>query len=154
MGIFIKIGILHTLKCCLHTLSCDFWLNLCQPFWSNHKCILEHLTESIGCVTYFIMPPWHHHRASIQHLWCKHNFIDVNVWMTGCAPCSDDAEEGALIKTRTTRTPAIWDTPTATWLPIWYTSDSHQIPSQKKTKSRLQFLNKANLRDLKAATGL
>ena len=29
MGIFIKNGILHTLKFHLHTLSCDFWLNLC-----------------------------------------------------------------------------------------------------------------------------
>ena len=28
MGIFIKSGILHTLKFHLHTLSCDFWLNL------------------------------------------------------------------------------------------------------------------------------
>ena len=31
MGIFIKIGILHTLKFHLHTLSCHFWLNL----WVN-----------------------------------------------------------------------------------------------------------------------
>ena len=29
MGIFIKIGILHTLKFHLHTLTCHFWLNLC-----------------------------------------------------------------------------------------------------------------------------
>ena len=29
MGIFIKSGILHTLKFHLHTLSCHFWLNLC-----------------------------------------------------------------------------------------------------------------------------
>ena len=28
MGIFIKIGILHTLKFHLHTLGCHFWLNL------------------------------------------------------------------------------------------------------------------------------
>ena len=30
MGNFIKKGILHTLKFCLHTLSCHFWLNLCH----------------------------------------------------------------------------------------------------------------------------
>ena len=29
MGIFMKSGILHTLKFDLHTLSCHFWLNLC-----------------------------------------------------------------------------------------------------------------------------
>ena len=34
MGIFIKNGILHTLKFHLHTLSCHFWLNLC-PHWTT-----------------------------------------------------------------------------------------------------------------------
>ena len=33
MGIFIKSGILHTLKCHLHTLSCHLWLNL----WISSK---------------------------------------------------------------------------------------------------------------------
>ena len=42
-------------------------------------------------------------------------------------------------KTRTTRTPAFWDTPAAPWLPT-HTRDSHHIPSQKKTKSNLQIL--------------
>ena len=37
---------------------------------------------------------------------------------------------------------------------ITHTSDSHQIPSQNKTKSKLQIKNKANLRDLIAAAGL
>ena len=34
--------------------------------------------------------------------------------------------------------PAFWDTPRR--LMITHTSDSHQIPSQKKTKSKLQIL--------------
>ena len=45
------------------------------------------------------------------------------------------------LKTRTTRTPAFWDTPNAPWLPILRI----HIRSQD---------NKANLRDLIAATGL
>ena len=39
--------------------------------------------------------------------------------------------------TRTTRTPAFWDTPCHPM--ITHTSDSHQIPSQNKTKSNLQI---------------
>ena len=37
MGIFIKSGILHTLKFHLHTMSCHFWLNLWSPGNSPHK---------------------------------------------------------------------------------------------------------------------
>ena len=40
--------------------------------------------------------------------------------------------------TRATRTPAFWDTPRCPM--ITYTSDSHQIPSQNKTKSKLYIL--------------
>ena len=40
--------------------------------------------------------------------------------------------------TRTTRTPLFWDTPHRPM--ITHTSDSHQIPSQNKTKSKLQIL--------------
>ena len=40
--------------------------------------------------------------------------------------------------TRTTRTPAFWDTPRRPM--ITHTSDSHQIPSQNNTKSKLQVL--------------
>ena len=41
-------------------------------------------------------------------------------------------------KTRTTRTPVFWDT---LRLPvITHTSDSHQIQSENKTKSKLQIL--------------
>ena len=40
--------------------------------------------------------------------------------------------------TRTTRTPAFWDTPRRPM--ITHTSDSHQIPSQNNTKSKLQIL--------------
>ena len=36
--------------------------------------------------------------------------------------------------------PAFWDTPHR--LMITHSSDSHQIPSQNKTKSKLQFLKK------------
>ena len=57
-----------------------------------------------------------------------------------------------LVTTRTTRTSAFWDTPCRPM--ITHTSDSHQKPCQNKTKSKLQILNKANLRDLIAATGL
>ena len=46
--------------------------------------------------------------------------------------------ESCLIVTRTTRTPAFWDTPSRPM--ITHTSDSHQIASQKKTKSKLQIL--------------
>ena len=46
---------------------------------------------------------------------------------------------------RTTRTPAFWDTPRG--LMITHTSDSHKIPGQKKTKSKLQILK--NCRKLK-----
>ena len=42
------------------------------------------------------------------------------------------------IKTRTTRTPTFWDTPHRPM--ITHTSGSHQIPSQNKTKSKLQIL--------------
>ena len=42
--------------------------------------------------------------------------------------------------TRTTRTPAFWDTPRCPM--ITHTSDSHQITSQNKTKSKLQILKK------------
>ena len=43
MGIFIKSGILHTLKFHLHTLSCYFWLNLClcqAIIWTNAGILL------------------------------------------------------------------------------------------------------------------
>ena len=43
-------------------------------------------------------------------------------------------------RTRTTRTPAFWDTPRHPM--ITHTSDSHQIPSQNKTKSKLQKIAK------------
>ena len=43
-----------------------------------------------------------------------------------------------LIWTRTTRTPMFWDTPRHPM--ITHTRDSHQIPSQNKTKSKLQML--------------
>ena len=42
------------------------------------------------------------------------------------------------LTTRTTRTPAFSDTPRRPM--ITHTSDSHQIPSQSKTKSKLQIL--------------
>ena len=42
------------------------------------------------------------------------------------------------VLTRTTRTPAFWDTPRRPM--ITHTSDSHQIPSQNNTKSKLQIL--------------
>ena len=41
-------------------------------------------------------------------------------------------------ETRTTRTPAFWDTPRHPM--ITHTSDSHQIPSQNNTKSKSQIL--------------
>ena len=44
--------------------------------------------------------------------------------------------------TRTTRMPAFWDT--LRCLMITHTSDSHQIPSQNKTKSKLQSLKNWN----------
>ena len=43
-----------------------------------------------------------------------------------------------LLWTRTTRTPAFWDTPSRPM--ITHTSDSHQIPNQEKTKLMLQIL--------------
>ena len=43
-------------------------------------------------------------------------------------------------KTRTTRTPAFWYIPRRPM--ITHTSDSHQIPSQNKSKSKLQTLKK------------
>ena len=45
------------------------------------------------------------------------------------------------IWTRTTRMPAFWDTPRGAV--ITHTSDSHQIPSQNTTKSKLQNLKNA-----------
>ena len=47
---------------------------------------------------------------------------------------------GKLMKTRTTRTPAFLDTHRHPM--ITHTSDSHQIPIQNKTKSKLQILKK------------
>ena len=43
-----------------------------------------------------------------------------------------------LCKTRTTRTSAFWDTPRRSM--ITNTRDSHQIPSQNKTKSNFEIL--------------
>ena len=43
-------------------------------------------------------------------------------------------------KPRTTRTPLFWDT--RRWPMITHTRDSHEIPSQNKTKSKLQILKK------------
>ena len=45
-----------------------------------------------------------------------------------------------LRETRTTRTPECWDTPRH--LMITHTSELHQIPSQNKTKTKLQILKK------------
>ena len=54
---------------------------------------------------------------------------------------------------RTTRTPAFWDTSLRPM--ITHTSDSHQIPNQKKTKSKLQILRKLpNIQILKFCTTL
>ena len=47
-------------------------------------------------------------------------------------------ESGTIWNTGSTRTPAFWDTPRRHM--ITHTSDSHQIPSQNKTKSKLQIL--------------
>ena len=44
----------------------------------------------------------------------------------------------ATYRTRTTRTPAFWDTPRRPM--ITHTSDSHQMPSQNNAKWKLQFL--------------
>ena len=41
------------------------------------------------------------------------------------------------MRTRSTRTPTFWDTPRRPM--ITHTSDSHQIPRQKNTKSKLQI---------------
>ena len=46
-----------------------------------------------------------------------------------------------LEQTRTTRTPAFWDTSRRPM--ITHTSDSHQIPSQNNTKSKLHSLKSA-----------
>ena len=43
-----------------------------------------------------------------------------------------------VVQTRTTKTPAFWDTPRRPM--ITHTSDSHQIPSRNNTKSKLQIL--------------
>ena len=54
--------------------------------------------------------------CDIMLLW--HCWSITYFWQTITVPWN-------LIKTRTTRTPAFWDTPTASWLPI----PLHQIPS-------------------------
>ena len=52
-----------------------------------------------------------------------------------------------LKSTRTTRTPAFWDTPYCPM--ITHTNDSHQIPTQNKTKSKLQNFKNAKNSNLK-----
>ena len=62
-------------------------------------------------------------RSNTSHVWCCPIIMCNVIWIT-----------------RTTRTPAFWDIPHRPM--ITYNSDSHQIPSQKKTNSKLQVLKK------------
>ena len=52
--------------------------------------------------------------------------------------CNSSSHVTTLSTTRTTRMPAFWDTPHRPM--ITHTIGSHQIPSQNKTKSKLQIL--------------
>ena len=68
------------------------------------------------------------HKYGINHTKMEMFVILQNIWSLAALE---------VVKTRTTRTPAFWDTlrrPVIT-----HTSDSHQIPSQNKTKSKLQI---------------
>ena len=56
----------------------------------------------------------------------------MSVWTLGAQSSLKKSE------TRITGTPALWDTPCRPM--ITHTSDSHQIPSQNKAKSKLQIL--------------
>ena len=67
-------------------------------------------------------------------------FIYIAIYLTHCL----------LVITRTTRTPAFRDTPRC--LMITHTSDSHQIPSQNKTKSKLQSLKQDKVTKFKKMT--
>ena len=67
MGIFIKSGILHTLKFHLHTLSCHFWLNL----WNDITPLLTLWSYVFLALT---------HRFDLVMTWCcqlpNHNLIE------------------------------------------------------------------------------
>ena len=79
---------------------------------------------------------WFHYNGALMIL--SHNVI---MW---CHFSKDDQHIDPLIcttapvPTRTTRTPAFWDTRLC--FMITHTSDSHQIPSQNKTKSNFGIL--------------
>ena len=60
------------------------------------------------------------------------------VWLIFTRPYHSNMSSIEILNlTRTTRTPAFWDTPRCPM--ITHTSNSHQIPSQNKTKSKLNF---------------
>ena len=99
MGNAIKKCILHTLKFCLHTLSCHFWLNLCvgvNSFWSSDaidlgqhwlKCSVEFTWEQFHKKCSWTAYP--HHRCSKIALfslpWLVPDAHEFNVLWSGDA---------------------------------------------------------------------
>ena len=65
--------------------------------------------------------------------------MDGLIWKIYIMPVEDMAQQGskASAGTRITRMPVFWDTPRRHM--ITHISDSHQIPSHNKTKSKLQI---------------
>ena len=83
MGIFIKSGILHTLKFHLHTLSCHFWLNLWVLF----------LSTSLGAQ---LLKCFHSWDGSILRSWfhmigVSDGSLDGYSWMQLLVLCSRDS---------------------------------------------------------------
>ena len=108
-------------------------------------------------LTQFSFCWWPHNRSLMTSQWWDN--CDTNMWivisnsleisilfqlifMAVCVRNYGNIQIGLVItrSTRTTRTLAFWDTPHRPM--ITHTSDSHQIPSQNKTKSKLQIWKK------------
>ena len=90
MGIFIKSGILHTLKFDLHTLSCHFWLNLCSKHITSCKQINVKLFSSESHRTPLRSQNWFRSWLGVirQHsiTWanvhwdpCQHTWIAISI---------------------------------------------------------------------------
>ena len=89
MGIFIKSGILHTLKFHLHTLSCHFWLNLWVLF----------LSTSLGAQ---LLKCFHSWDGSMLRSWfhmigVSDGSLDGYSWMQLLVLCSGDSNGNSAV---------------------------------------------------------
>ena len=120
------------------------WVHSLAPEKCDHSFILVTFKHILVYDLYLVFPEKmiHLHSSLVHCIWPLQKFTRTSI-ITVQSHFDTHFKRHLLIshyQTRTTRTPAFWDTPRRPM--ITHTCDSHQIPSQNKTKSKLQILKK------------